>query len=329
MRLAGRHDEALARLAPWLEAKDPSDRARALGLAARVELARGNVDAALAQFREAIRVDRLAGRVSDAADDVFALVFALNQRGRGYAEARALLESVHDLVQDYPDGRAREPYYRGVLDGETGDPRSALHNLREAEARARRLGLGRLARNASMSYALALQNVGRNDESLASLRALEEQQRDAKDVAPCERVELAINLGFAALVANEEADASGRPRAEDAIGPLERAVALRHQGCPDPYLQSFALGNLALAALDDDKIELGRARLREARAYVKDPRNAEILFWHDLEGRLALSAGDAKRALAEFDEERRLARATLQRGSEWDASSAGAPPEAL
>lgn len=319
LRLQGKHDEALARLAPWLDAKAPADRARALGLAARVELARGNVDAALGQFREAIRVDRLAGRISDAADDAFALVFALNQRGRGYAEARAILEGMGDLLPDYPDGRAREPYYRGLLDGETGAPRASLHNLREAGERARRLGLGRLSRNASMAYALALHRLGRTDESLASLRALEEQQRVAEDVAPCEKVELAINVGFAAIVANEEAAARGSPRSEDAMAPLEYALSLRDRGCPDPYLQSFALGNLALAALDDGKIELGRARLREARGSVKDPRNAEILFWHDLEGLLALGAGDPKRALVEFDEERRLARATLQRASEWDA----------
>jgi tetratricopeptide (TPR) repeat protein len=315
----GEHAETLTRLEPWLGSKSAKDRALSRGLAARAELARGNVDAALGHFREAIAADRVAGRISAAADDAFALVFALNQRGRGYAEARTVLEGLDDLLRDYPDGRAREPYYRGVLDGETGDPRSWLHNVREAETRARRLGLGRLARTSAMSAALALQRMGRIDESLAGLRAVAKQLEGADDVAPCERVEAAINLGFGAILANEEADAHGTPRSEDAIAPLERAIALRDQGCPDPYLQSFALGNLALAALNDHRIDVGRARLAEAKKGVAKPRIVEILFWHDLDGLLSLEAGDAKRALGVFDEERKLAAASLQRESEWNA----------
>jgi CHAT domain-containing protein len=247
--------------------------------------------------------------VSDLVDDAFALAFALHQRSHRYDEARAVLDDVTALIPSYADGRARDPYYRGILAAETGDLRSALRDLREAELRASRLGLDRLERNARSAYLLALLRLGRASEANESLRSLENELVTTEGVTACERVEVAINVGWAALVANE----SGAR--EDASGPLERARA--ESECGDPYLRGTTLGNLALAYLRRGDTARATSYLADARRTVTEPSGAEQLFWLDVEARIALATWDARRALTLFDRACRLARASLLREAEY------------
>lgn len=290
-------------------AADDGERALAKDLLARIMLAEGHADDAFPLFREAITFHRKASRISDVVDDSFALAFALHQRSHRYAEAREALDAITRELALYPEGRAREPYYRGILASETGDRRAALALLRESEARAHALGMSRLERNARAALALEMQVLGRARASLDILRALE---RDP-EVKGCERVEVANDLGWGALLANE---AAGNPR-EDARGPLERAVVV--EGCADVYLRSFALGNLARLALDEGNAELAADRLASARSSVKEPRGTERLSWLDLEARILLARRKPEAALARFDEELALARAGVLLEPEWSA----------
>ncbi|MFO0674609.1 MAG: hypothetical protein U0235_34185 [Polyangiaceae bacterium] len=182
--LAGARDV----LAPHADEASPGVRAAVLGLLARVELASGDAERAFPLLRRAIEADRAAGRVSDASDDSFALAFALHQRSQRYSEARATLDAIAPVAASYPEGAARLPYYRGILAGETGDHRTALTLLREAEERARSLGMDRFwARNAASARAVEMQALGRAAASLEGLRKL----AAAPDLTPCERAEIA------------------------------------------------------------------------------------------------------------------------------------------
>jgi cellulose synthase operon protein C len=326
--------EGAARLARAAEgARAPSERAFALGFRARLELAAGRQDASFPLFREAAKLHREAGRISDAADDAFALAFALNQRSHRYTEARAVLDEVRANLSGYADGAAREAYYRGTLATETGDARSALALLRGARERAARLGLSLLERNAINAYALQLELIGRIPEALAMLADLE--RLASGEAQPCEMVEISINRGFGALLANETRE-GGRP-AFDAATPLERALALSSGSCSDAYLRTATLGNLALAALQKGDARTARARLAEARAGAGEARAVEVLFWHELEGRIALAEGDGTRALAAFDDEARFAVVTRSANGAFSASAGrgaalerlGRPEEAL
>ncbi|MBX3186182.1 MAG: CHAT domain-containing protein [Labilithrix sp.] len=289
-------------------ALETPDRAYALGLLARLELAAGKPEASFPLFREAIALHEKSGRLSDATDDGFALAFALNQRSHRYGEARSVLEEARARVDAYPDGRAREAYYAGQLATETGDARSALALLRKARDHAARLGLAQLERNAINAYALQLELIGRGREALDLLAQLEGE-------TPCEKAEIAINLGYGALLANER---GGEPP-RDAIAPLERARVLCESECKDAYLRIATRGNLALAALQRGDGAAAKAHLARARDGVKSARVAEILFFHDLDGRIALAEGDASKALAAFQEEERLARAVVSQEAEWRA----------
>lgn len=305
---------ATALVAARQTSSDHAERAFALGMRARLELSAGHPDAAFPLFRQSATLHRKAGRLSNAADDSFALAFALNQRSYRYTAARAVLDDVRAWGMPYADGRARESYYRATLSMETGDPRAALRLLREARRRAARLGLTVLERNAINAYALGLEHVGRVPEALELLRGLA-RDADAAGAAPCEKVEIAINLGFGALLANERAP-TGTERA-DPMPVLEHAL---EQKCDDKYLTTAALGNLALAALQRGEPLVARARLARAREDIGEARAVEVLFWSDLDGRIALAEGNARRALAAFDEELRLARGALSFESEWRAA---------
>jgi tetratricopeptide (TPR) repeat protein len=309
--LRAKGDLAGARAVLERQATEGDERASAAktDLLARITLAEGHAAEAFPLFRSAIASHRAAGRLSDAIDDSFALAFALHQREARYDEARAALDAVSGDVDVYPEGRAREPYYRGLLASETGDRRKALALLREAESRAHALEMTRLERNARAALALEMQALGRISESLDVLRGLE---RDP-NVTGCERVEIANDLGWGALLANE---AAGTPH-EDARRPLERAVAA--PGCSDAYVKSFALANLARIDVAEGNAAAATAHLTEARAAVKAPRGTERLAWLDLEATILLTQRKAEAALAKFDEQARLARAALLLEPEWRA----------
>lgn len=283
---------------------DPDGRARAaaLGLLARIALAEGRADAAFPMFRDAIAQERKDGRISDAVDDSLALAFALHQRSFRYAEARAALDAITDLLPRYPEGGARAPYYRGALASETGDRRTALALLSEAESRARALGMTRLERNAKSALALEMQALGRARASMEILRGLE----GATDAAPCERREIAINLGWGALLAGE-----------DARGHLERALAI--DKCNDAYLESFALTNLARVTVEAGDFDGAARRLEAAKKAVAEPRGTDRMAWLELEGHILLGRKKSAEALAKFDEARALAKAAFLLEPEWSA----------
>src|SRR5262249_43812259 len=156
----------------------------------------------------------------------------LHQRSQRYTEARAVLDGVGADLALYAEGSARAPYYRGTLAAETGDRRQALALLHDAERAARRLGMTKLERNTRAALALELQEVGRARASLPLLARLEKELDEAAFAAPgdaptaCERVEIANNRGWGALLVNDAAAAAGEPENEDARGPLERALAI-------------------------------------------------------------------------------------------------------
>ena len=315
LRTSGDMAHARAVLEPHLQAPDPTERAFAEGMLARILLAEGRGGEAFPRFRRAIELHRAAGRVSDAADDSFALAFGLDQRSHRYDEARAVLDAAATDIALYPEGRAREPYYRGLLASETGDERTALGLLREAERRAAELGMVKLARNARASAALVLEGLGRVAEALTIAREID---REANvDGSPCERAESANNVGWLALLAGEDAKPA-----------LERAI--QAEGCTDAYVRSTAFANRARLALREGDPAAATSSLAQARMVVSEPRGVERIDNLEIEGRIALARGEPTRALRAFDAALALARAAVLPLLEWKVLVArGAALEAL
>jgi tetratricopeptide (TPR) repeat protein len=319
LRQKGELDAAEARATTAMTAASATDDDRAMseGLLARIALRRGKIDDADRHFRAAIDLDKRTGRISDRADDAFALVFLLHQRSRRYPEARRVLDDVSGDLAAYPDGRAREPLYRGQVAWEAGDTRSALRLLALAIERADRLGADGIARAARQVRGMVMCNAGSTLSCLATLREAEHELANAEGVTPCERAELAMGLGYAEL---EAAQSSGSAAAVTGAGEADqRALAFLDAGCPDTYLRTVALEHLSLAEVLGGRARQAEERLAQARALSHEPRISDGLFWTDVEARIAMLDGKPDVALAHFDTERARATAAQRDGEVWRA----------
>lgn len=314
LRRAGKLDDAEGEVARAVK-KGPADEARAEGLLARIALVRGQVQESIRHFEAAIRKDAEAGLVSQQADDAMALSFALVQRSLSYSRAREVIEAIPELAASYPEGWAREPYYRGLLAGKTGDWRNALSLLRESRVRAARLGMGPLQRNADDAIANQLLDIGRTGEALDVQRRL--WAGDNKDTPPCDRAVLANNMAFALLSSPDGAAPAER---KEAIALLGTALNTLESACPDPYRRANALTDLVLALIQDGQLDAARVQLKRAKEALPTPTGTIASWWAEAEGRLAIAKRDGRSALRAFERTQELAVASDQLPQQWSAA---------
>jgi tetratricopeptide (TPR) repeat protein len=318
LRRAGKLDEAERGLAALLPEASPGLRAQAVGRLARIRLAQSRSDEAIKLLHQAIDLDRPAGRLSDEFRDRLALSFTLSHQLRRFTEARAALAPLDALAADraYPEGHAARSYYAGVLAYETGDLRAGLRLIREAKAGATRLGLEELGTNALEIEAEVLHLLGRRDEAAARLEQVRAALATTADA--CRRADLSSHLGWFRLDVDETDDAPSAPP-EDPIPPLQEALSLYRSGCPRPPFLANVLTDLAMAEARRGDLGAARGHLDEARRADPDSatRNAEELA---IEGRLALTAGDARRALDLYGRLGGLAERALLRDAAWQAA---------
>jgi tetratricopeptide (TPR) repeat protein len=328
MRNAGHFDEAGALLEGAL-VSDAADRPRLLSSLGRIELARGHVEAGIADLGESIRAYQAAGRLSQAADDATTLGFVLLERGR-IAEARARAAEQWNFSADYPRGRADARYAEALIADATGDLGTGLRLARQVEGWHARLGEEALRRTVLADIGDDLSKLGRYADSTATFRAL-------LDAPPseCDRGDLLDNIGWNSLLALDAGQTIDQ--GPDLREPLVQALAIFRGACPDPNRLANALENLAFERFLEGRLAEAQAALAEARATQQSPRTIEVLFWHHLSGRIALAEHRARGALAAFAREEEIATAL---GSSDDRRSAaegraaalvalGRQPEAL
>lgn len=317
LRQKGELDAAEARVGTALAAPAATDADRAMGegLLARIAMRRGKIDDADRHFRVAIDLDKRTGRISDRADDAFALVFLLHQRSRRYPDARRVLDEAAADLSAYPDGRAREPLFRGQVAWEAGDTRTALRQLALAVEGGDRLGADGISRAARQVRGMVMCNAGSAQSCALALRDAERELEHAEGVTPCERAEIAIALGYAELEAAQTSGA-GLDRAGEAD---TRALGFLDAGCPDAYLRTLAEEHLALAEVLHARPAKAREHLERAKSGTPEPRISDALFWMDVEARIAALENKNDAALAAFDIERAQAAAAQRDGEVWRA----------
>lgn len=310
-------DAALAKARPALASADPEERALALGLVARIELGRGDVDSAITRFREAIALART--RISDRAEDAFALSFTLSQRRGRYDEAKAVLDRIAPALGPYPEGRARLPYYLAQVQFQQGDLRGMLQGLHASRGAASRLGLTRLERNARGLLATVLQDLGDVDAGIETLRALDAELGNDAEVTACERVQTLLNLTMALDWRREARKDLGDPVGTDDISaPAARALS-QFPACTDPHLHGIALAVSAVAALTRGAIAEARALSAQSKTVIAVPRNSDKLEALWLDARIESAAGAPKRARDAHLAAIALAEASQQNDMAWRA----------
>ncbi|MFT3768589.1 MAG: hypothetical protein QM820_24345 [Minicystis sp.] len=259
---------------------------RAASLRARLDLASGRAEAAIAGLRAAMAIHRRDGRVSDEALDGMALVHTLLTQGRRHAEARAVLADMAAPLAAWDEGRAQIGYYRALLARDTGDLRGALRDLAEAEREALRLGINDVHRSARIVTAQLLPLFGRHDEARAILR--EEAAASREGEPPCRRAEILATLGWVELTAAEAIDTQAAPSAprapaSEATRLFSEARAAYEERCPRPANLQNAHVDLALAALREGDLDRAERHVTSARGFGAPP--AWIALWlHESRG---------------------------------------------
>ncbi len=295
LRAEGNLGAAVAALREALAAPAPAQAPALQSSLGRVELARGEWEAAERTLAEASAAHERGGRLSAAANDEVVRAYSLRSRHH-FAAARAALARVDVLSAGYPEGAAEATMHRAQLAWEAGDVRGALRDAVDAQAQFERVGLARQARMLTQQRAESLSSLGRGDEALAMLEGL--AARPAEGELPCDHADLAINVAATALALADVASERGQPPPVAPAPLAERASAVVDERCPEPRRRAYARTGVARAALFGGDAARVKAALREARASLPAPDTVLARTWLEVEARAALGAGDAAGALA-------------------------------
>jgi tetratricopeptide (TPR) repeat protein len=311
--------DAVGRLAEArLASPSAGERGAALSVLARVAIARGERGPAEEMLRRAMAAHRQSGADFEVTWDAATLLWLLTER-RAFAEAQQVLDTLPP-----PAGHAEAAYLvsyqRGLLAGETGDLRSGLEYLSRAVAQAARLGLEADRIRAEEVRLRELQSSGRLGEAEAARRFSRLlEAAEAAGLPVCDRAQILNNQAWSLLLAREAGEAG--PAAADPVPLLGEALRRIEKECPSLPEERVNLRlNLALAHLQQGRPDLARQRLAEARRLDESPQGNRLLWWLDLEARVELAEGAARRALVLYGRLAERARTTLSPEAEWRAA---------
>ncbi len=313
-----------------------AERARAESLLARMELGLGRIVEARESFARAIALDRRHQLVSAEMLDSCSLAFLMVTRLHQLEDAQALLDTARAAAMRTADGRARFPYFEGLIAFELGDLRLALSLFRTSQEHAHRLGLTVHEWTARDRVAAVLQALGRTSEAIAELEAL--QRSNPEGVSACERADVLINLGWHYI---EHQTATARDL-KHASTLLEQARAMFPRACADPFRHAVGSINLAYAAARLGDVPRARRHLTEARrarhaGHEEHEDGGLAVWWHELEGQIALTEQRPDLARAAYEKAEEVARTLLLPEMRWRAlvglgralEGSGLPHEAL
>jgi tetratricopeptide (TPR) repeat protein len=300
-RKSGALDEAAA-LAEAHLAGPLADRAYALGVQARVAMARASYELAARLLGEAIALHEARGDVRGEAEDRFALAYLEAVYRFRLDEASRVLGPRAEALAREATVAAKLAYYRAIVAMGAGNPRRALALLEDAARRAEAVGDASLRDDAEENHALVLTQIGRGREARVAFGRL--LSREPASSPPCARVARRTNAALGAMAehaASTSADVR-RSAATEAIRLLEEALAITEANCANAFLEANAAIELSRA-----KLAAGDARgAKGALAASRFDDRAETLPLRaarlELEASIALAEGRVGEAMRGFTE---------------------------
>ncbi len=312
-RLQERGEQASAEA--WLRSRlaagsPPEDRGDQLFRLAGLIYRRGDSAAARRVLAEAMAWYRDNHRPLDWLRSGTALSFWLHGDDL-WAEEREVLDALQATGSSTAEGDFLLHFFHGQLALESGDLRTAQRRLTDAVQQAERVGLTSFRHQSEQLLARALTRGGRPREAEAIFERLADDPAGLAD--GCQGALFLNNLGWSRLLQLEAG------RQANPLPPLERALDLL-QGCPDGEGERVnVLTNLALAALHQQDNDRSRSFLQRARRLQPRPQRRILLWWQEIEARLALAAGDHGVALSLFSQEARSAAEASIPRAQWRA----------
>ncbi len=287
LRFAGQFAEADAVLTAMATGDDVRTQARVLGKRARVAMAMGRTDEAIAQYEAAIALDARAGLLSGEIADRAALAYALIFRVHRLAEADAVIQPLPEIARKVPQSRTAASYFTGLLHREAGSLRRAAAAFSEARVRAGRLGLEQEQRSAIDMEIDVLMTLGQTERARPLVELLS-RRAQAID-RPCERAQVLHNLGLYRM--------NDRVLADPEFTDLREAVRLDRASCPDPVQLAHHTATLARALSLVGRAEEGRRLLAELPA--DSTRLTSVVL---VDAELALVMGQPALAIAKYQQ---------------------------
>lgn len=246
-----------------------------------------------------VRVERdLIHEVAESARPLYQLI-----ESRRFTAAREILDGLRPPPEAPAEMRYHVAYNEGLLAEKEGDYRSAMVEIQKAVEIAERVSLERYRWLAEEKVALLLCGVGRYREASELFERL---KRAPKAANPCEEGQLLNNQGWSELLAREAGEGVGDPQS------LLAEALVKYQACDraTPEKRANMWVNLALAHVQEQRLPQAKESLARAREIEPHPPVLQMLWWHDLEARIALREGRPKEALHSFDELEGLAAET-------------------
>lgn len=230
--------------------------------------------------------------------------FADIRAGR-LAAALKTLDGISLPSQAPAETRYLVAFHRSALAEKEGDYRSALAENEKAVEIAERVRLKSFQWMAEQNRALLLRAVGRSRDAV---QLFERLIRTADAADACMAGQLLSNQAWTALLAREAGEGF-----EDPAPLLEKALAT-YETCAQvtPEKRANILINLALAHLQADRLPQAKDFLARAHEIEPQPPLPHLLWWLDLDARIALRENRPTEALHRFEDLERLA---LETGS--------------
>ena len=299
----GRREQARSRL----DGATPSPELRPAVLSLRARLA-DDEDERVALLADAIQAHCEQQNWLDRAYDLGMMVDLLLRR-RDLGTARTYLDSDSCPGSDIPaEAEILRGYYFGILHNDSGNYRDALSSLERARAMAGRLNLKGQEVKVQLQIALTLQRIGRAPEAAELLKGLAEKGL-TESLAPCDQVRFSNNLAWTLAAADFD----------DPIPWLDRAGQLaQSQDCGEDLALDLRI-NRALSLESQDRIGEANGALGEALELENVASPFHKLWLRDVEGRIALKAGQFEDALQSYFEMEALSHRAADPHGLWRA----------
>jgi len=283
LRAKDRLEEAERTLQPLTASADPSIRAGAQRLYARVVRSRSPKEA-VGQLDTAMRLDDDAGNLSDEVADGLLLALTLIDDVHDLEAAGKLFDRIAPLLGDAPRERAYASYYQSLLASARGDLAGALELLDLSAERARHLDLAWHLSVVYQQKLLLLAILGRAAEA-SDVRGWLSDSRMIPEWA-CAQAERDENLAWYALLTGTADEATGVA--------LEEAAKLYEKGggCNQEHELRNAYTNLARWEIDVGGYDDAERHLRAADAHGPETRPLNAVDRDLVYGKLRLRDGE-------------------------------------
>lgn len=318
LRAAGQDLEAEAFLRRELQAADlPDERGTQLYRLAGLVRRRGEAEPARQLLAESMAWFQDQKRYLEAVRSGTALSYWLHLDDL-WSEERQVLDRLERAPSVSAEADFLLHFFIGQLAFHTGDLRTTQRRLQAASQQAERLGLDRFQHQAQQVLAQAWTRGGQWDRGEALFQRLADNV-DTQS-GDCEQAIFFNNLGWNRLLTREGGFEGPDPlpalrQAEDLVGHCDDVDPGRGQ-----RERANIATNLALAHLHAGDLDAAEAALQRARATFPHPERKVLLWWKEIDARLALQRGDTETALRHFAEESELAADGVYARAAWRAA---------